>query len=86
MKLKDGFITHETGGEQIMVSTGGTGFTGLVRSNKTAGLIVEMLKTDTTRDAIVAALLEKFDAPEAVIAGDVDMVLSKLRSIDALAD
>lgn len=31
MKLKDGFITHETGGEQIMVSAGETKFSGLVK-------------------------------------------------------
>lgn len=34
MKLKSGFITHETDGEQIMVGTGNVSFAGLVRSNK----------------------------------------------------
>ena len=39
MKLKDGFVTHDMGGEQIMVSTGSTAFSGLVRSNGTAAFI-----------------------------------------------
>ena len=47
MKLKNEFITHETDGEQIMVSAG-TSFNGIVKSNKTAAFIVNCLKTDTT--------------------------------------
>lgn len=84
MKLKDGFVTHEMGGEQIMVATGGANFSGLVRSNATAAFIVECLKEETTRQAIIDTMLKRYDAPENVIAADVDMVLSKLRSIKAL--
>ena len=44
MRLKDEFITYETDGEQIMVAAGTDSFSGLVRSNETAGFIVECLK------------------------------------------
>lgn len=84
MKLKNGFITHEMDGEQVLVSTGIVKFAGMARSNKTAAFIVDCLKKDTTRDAIIAAMLQKYDATEQVIAGDVDMILGKLRSIGAL--
>lgn len=84
MKLKDGFVTHDMGGEQIMVSTGSTAFSGLVRSNGTAAFIVDCLKEETTKEQIVAKMLEKYDAPEAVISADVDKILEKLRSIKAL--
>ena len=84
MKLKDGFVTHEMGGEQIMVATGAANFSGLVRSNATAAFIVECLKVDTTREAVIDTMLKRYDAPESVIAADVDMVLTKLRSIGAL--
>ena len=84
MKLKDGFVTHEMGGEQIMVATGAASFSGLVRSNATAAFIVECLKTETTREAVIDTMLKRYDAPESVIAADVDMVISKLRSIGAL--
>lgn len=50
MKLKNGFITHEIDGEQIMVATGKISFAGLVRSNKTAAFIVDSLKTETTKE------------------------------------
>ena len=84
MKLKDGFVTHEMGGEQIMVATGAASFSGLVRSNATAAFIVECLKTETTREAVIDTMLKRYDAPGSVIAADVDMVISKLRSIGAL--
>lgn len=84
MKLKEGFVTHEMGGEQIMVATGTTNFSGLVRSNPTAAFIVECLKEETTREAIVEKMLEKYDAGADVIGSDVDKILTKLRSIDAL--
>lgn len=84
MKLKDTFFTTETDGEQILIDAGGSNFVGLVRSNVTAAFIVDCLKADTTKEKIVAAMCEKFDAPQAVIAADVEKILGKLRSIGAL--
>ena len=84
MKLKNGFVTHEMGGEQIMVATGDASFPGLVRSNPTAAFIVDCLKRDTTKEAIVAAMLNKYDVTEQVAAADVDKILGKLRSVGAL--
>ena len=84
MKLNSGFVTHEMGEEQIMVATGGANFAGLVRSNPSAAFIVDCLKEETTREAIITKMLEKYDASEAVLAADVDKILAKLRSINAL--
>lgn len=84
MKLKEGFITMQSDGEQIMVSVGDTKFAGLVRSNKTAAFIVDCLKSETTKDAIVEAMAEKYDAPNDILAKDVEGILAKLRSIGAL--
>lgn len=84
MKLNDGFVTHEMGDEQIMVSTGAANFSGLVRSNPTAAFIVDCLKEETTREAVIAKLLEKYDVTEDIVSADVDKILNKLRSINAL--
>jgi hypothetical protein len=84
MKLKNGYVTHEMGGEQIMVATGDASFPGLVRSNATAAFIVDCLKQETTKEAIVQAMLDKYDVAEQVAAADVDKILTKLRSINAL--
>lgn len=84
MKLKEGFITHDSGNEQIMVSAGNTKFNGLVKSNSTAAFIVDCLKSETTEDKIVEKMLEKYDASVEIISADVKKILDKLRSIGAL--
>lgn len=84
MKLKEGFLTYETEEEQIMVAAGNVRFAGLVRSNKTAAFIVDCLKTETTKAAIVEAMAAKYDAPKAVIDRDVEHILNQMRGIGAL--
>ncbi len=84
MKLKEGFITKETDGEQIMAAVGSAKFVGIVRSNKTAAFIVDCLKNETTKEAIVEAMAQKYAAPRDVISADVEKILAKLRSIGAL--
>lgn len=84
MKLKEGFVTHEMGGEQIMVATGVAKFAGLARSNATAAFIVDCLKEETSREAIIEKMLAKYDASQDVISADVDKILGKLREIGAL--
>lgn len=86
MKLKEGFITHNSADEHITVTAGNTGFNGMIRSNSTAGFIVECLKNDITRDELIAKMLEKYDAPKAVIEKDTDAVLAKLYEIGAIDD
>lgn len=78
MKLKDTFVTQEMDGEQVMVEAGG-GFAGMVRSNQTAAFIIDQLKTETTKEAILDAMEKKYDAPRAVMADDVDMVINNLK-------
>ena len=84
MKLKKEFITHNTGSESLLVPAGGAGWSGLVKGNKTLGAILELLKTDTTEEAVIAARKVRFDAPEDVIAADVKQALSELRTIGAI--
>lgn len=47
MKLRDTFITYTAGEEHTMVAT--EGFSGVVRSNKTAAFIIEKLKSPSQR-------------------------------------
>ncbi len=84
MRLKKGFIPHETGSESLLIPAGGAGFSGLVKGNKTLGAILELLKDDTTEENIVAAMKQRFDAPEDVIAADVKKALTELQKIGAL--
>ena len=83
MKLKSTFITHNSGKEQLMISAGGD-FNGMVRSHSTAAEIIDMLKEDTTKEAIISAMLDKYEVEEEVLCADVDKVLSALRGIGAI--
>lgn len=86
MRLNDGFITHETAGEHITVPAGGVSFSGMIRSNKTAGFIVECLKDEVTEEEIIEKMLAKYDAPREQITKDVEDVLAKLRGIGAVEE
>jgi len=86
MKLKKGFITHETGGEQILVAAGRNQFAGFVRSNATAAFVVECLKKETTPEEILDAMCEKYEAPREQIQEDLGKVLDILRSVGALEE
>ena len=86
MKLNPRFLTHETKGEHITVSTTGTQFNGLIRSNPTAAFIIESLKTNTTEGEIVDKMLEKYDVDRNTAEKDVANIIGKLRSIGAVVD
>ena len=84
MKLNSSAVTHVMGDTQVMVSADSAVFSGLVRSNETAAFIVDCLKEETTKEKIVDAMLEKYDAPRDVIEEDVETILAKLRGIGLL--
>ncbi len=84
MKLKDGFITHEADGEQIMVDVIPKRFSGLIRSNQTAAYIINCLKDETTPEQIVELMMAKYDAPRDILKRDVQTIITKLRGIDAV--
>lgn len=86
MKLKKEFIVFEAGKESMLVPTGAAKFAGLVRGNKMLGVILDLLKKDTTEKKVVDAMLERFDAPREIITEDVKRVVSELRKIGALEE
>ncbi len=86
MKLKEDFIVHRTDGECFLVPTGASGFSGMVRGNKTLGAMLELLRTETSEEAMVSAMKARFRAPEDMIARDVARALSELRKIGAIEE
>ena len=83
MKLKKEFITHDTGKEQLMISAGGS-FNGMVRSNSTAAAIIDLIKTETTEEAVIEAMLNIYDVDREVLTADVRKVIDTLRGIGAI--
>ena len=83
MKLKNEFMTHMDGENQMMIDVSAK-FSGLVRSNKTAAEIIDLLKTDTTEENIISLMLKKYDVSESVLKQDVHRIIEKLKSIGAI--
>ena len=88
MKLKQGFITQDYRGEQLMVAVGPEAkrFHGIVRSNETAAFIVDRLKSETSEEEIVSSMLAEYEVDGSTAASDVRRVLDELRSIGAIEE
>ena len=84
MKLKEEFVVHNTGEEIVIVGTGDSGFSGVVRGNNTLGAILELLSEDVTEEQIVSAMKARFEAPEGAIERDVSRAVGELRRIGAI--
>jgi acyl dehydratase len=88
MKLVNGFLTHKTPDGIIAVATGeaATRFTGMMRLNDTAALIVEALSEDTTAEALVERLVAEYDVAKEIAEKDVAAILNTLRGAGLLIE
>ena len=84
MKIRDTFILHDSGDETMLVPTGNAGFSGLVRGNKTLGLILKMLQQDVTEEEIISGICGKFYVSREIVERDVRKALAELRRIGAI--
>ena len=86
MKLRDEFISHNEDDDVFIIPSGKASFSGVVRGNKTLGVIVDLLQNDLTEAEIVEAMRKKYDAPEEIIKHDVQKVIDNLREIGAIVE
>lgn len=84
MKLNKNFLLHKAGNDTVVVPTGNAGFSGVVQGNETLGVILDLLKEDTTEQQIIDKMAEQYDASRAEIEKDVVSVISGLRKIGAI--
>ena len=86
MKLRKGFVTYVSDGEQLMVAAGPAAklFHGMVKSNETAAFIIDHMKKETTVDKITEELCETYDVSEDIARKDVEKVIDQLRKIGAV--
>jgi len=79
MRLKCDFEVMELNEEKIAVPVGDNAsiFQGVVKLNETAAFILNLLKQETSEEAIVEALLSEYDADRETIENDVKEYISK---------
>ena len=88
MKLKYEFQTVEVAGEKIAVPLihDGDTFHGALRVNEVASAILDLLKNDTTEDAMIDSLLTEYRASCEEIAKSVHKIVEKLRKAELLVE
>lgn len=84
MKLNKNFLVHKTGKETVIVPTANAGFSGVVQGDKTLGVILDLLKENTTQQKIIDTMTEQYDAPRETIEKDVADVIGRLKQIGAI--
>lgn len=82
MKLKYEFVTLDMNGQIAAVPVGDTAgeVHGMIRMNKTASVILSLLKEDTTEEQIVDTLMERFDAERELLSSEVHRVIIYLQN------
>ena len=84
MKLNASFVKHTMDDKTLVIPLGGASFHGVVKGNKSVGVIFECLERGATEDEIVQALSERFDGDREQMRADVRDVVAKLKSIGAI--
>ena len=80
MKIRDGFILREVGGQPVVVAVGAASnyFNGMVRLNATSKFLFEKLQDGITEDELVKAVVEKYEVDEETARKDVQDFIETL--------
>lgn len=87
MKIKNGFIMRSVNNVNVVVPVGeAAGFSAMITLNGTAAFLWSLLENDTDEQALVSALLEKYDIDENTAKRDITAFLEKVRSAGILEE
>ena len=86
MRLIQDHILRKVNGNVVLVPLSGkeTDFIGMISLNHTGEFVCRMLKQDTDRDSVVAALAQEYGIEPGQVEADVDSFLSVLDSCHML--
>ena len=88
MKANNGFVMRCVVDEYMLMPTNDNinRFDGSVVLNEVSAFVWEQLQQETTPDAILNALLNEFDVPEAVAKKDLEALLNRFREYGLIAE
>lgn len=86
MKIKNGFILREVGGQAVVVAVGeaSENFNGIIKLNETGKILWERLSCGATEDELTAEILKEYNVDEATAKPDVSSFVSKMRGAGLL--
>ena len=85
MKIKDGYVLRKVADSFVAISVGAENEGRVVKTNATGAFLWELLKSETTQDALTKALAEKYQIDEKTAQDAVESFLESLRKEDLLA-
>lgn len=87
MKICDGYILRTVAGKNIVVSVGAdVNFSGMLTLNDTGVFFWNLLKKNTTKEAMLEAVLKEYDVDREIASADIDEFLAKLNEKGILED
>ena len=81
MKVREGFIKKKMGTQAVVIAIGSASkiFNGMVKLNETGELMWDKLVEGTTREELIAAILEVYEVEEELAQKDVDRFIETLK-------
>ena len=87
LKLKDGFILREIGGDIMVIPSGEElNLDMMITLNETGAFLWQRLQKGTTQEEMLADMLEEYDVEEAVAAKCITDFLEKLNGYGFLTE
>lgn len=82
MKIKEGFVLRNMGGQPIVVSVGAASkvFNGMIKLNETGEFLWRQMDSDVSEEDLVKALLEQYNVSEKVARHDVSDFINVLKT------
>lgn len=82
MKIKNGFVVREVGGENVVVPVGEMSkvFHGMINLNETGAFLWKFFSEEHTIEEGIAALLKEYDVDEAVARVDVEKFVETIET------
>lgn len=86
MKIKDGFLLRQVGGNHVVVPVGAQSvdFRCLITLNEVGAFLWKQLAADSTVESLVAALLAEYDVTADIATVDVERFVANLREKNLL--
>lgn len=87
MKICDGYILRTVAGKNIVVSVGAdVNFSGMLTLNDTGVFFWNLLKENTTKEAMLEAVLNEYDVDSKTALEDIEEFLLKIKEKGILED
>ncbi len=86
MKIKDSFLLKKVAGQNVVVPVGNSvvNFNAAITLNETAAFLWELLKEETTEEALTSQLCENYDVAPENAERDVKVFINVLKEHDIL--